>query len=68
MSYYNGVWKFVLGTVLEDNKKGIIYVISAPSGAGKTSLVNRVLLQLPMVSVCVSHTTRDPRVGEKDGV
>lgn len=46
---------------------GTLYVIAAPSGAGKTSLVQRVLDELPWVSVSVSHTTRPPRPGEIDG-
>ena len=46
---------------------GTLYVISAPSGAGKTSLVQRLLADLPQVSVSISHTTRPPRPGEMDG-
>jgi guanylate kinase len=48
--------------------KGTLYVISAASGAGKTSLVSAVLDQLSNLEVSVSHTTRPPRVGEVDGV
>jgi len=48
--------------------KGTLYVISAASGAGKTSLVSAVLGQVPDVEVSVSHTTRAPREGEVDGV
>ncbi len=48
--------------------KGTLYVISAASGAGKTSLVSAVLDQVPDVEVSVSHTTRAPREGEVDGV
>jgi len=48
--------------------KGTLYVISAASGAGKTSLVAAVLQQVPGIEVSVSHTTRAPRAGEKDGV
>lgn len=47
---------------------GILYILSAPSGAGKTSLVKALLEQLPGVSVSVSHTTRAMRPGEIDGV
>lgn len=47
--------------------KGSIFVISAPSGAGKTTLVNRLLASLPRLRFSVSHTTRPPRVGEKNG-
>ena len=46
---------------------GTLYIVSAPSGAGKTSLVKALLGRLPGVVVSVSHTTRDPRPGEQDG-
>lgn len=48
--------------------KGTLYVISAASGAGKTSLVAAVLQQVSGIEVSVSHTTRAPREGEVDGV
>lgn len=48
--------------------KGTLYVISAASGAGKTSLVSAVLKQVSAIEVSVSHTTRQPRAGEVDGV
>lgn len=48
--------------------KGTLYVISAASGAGKTSLVSAVLQQVSDLEVSVSHTTRKPREGEVDGV
>lgn len=47
---------------------GSLYIISAPSGAGKTSLVKALLEHLSDVTVSVSHTTRAPRPGERDGV
>lgn len=47
--------------------KGILYTVSAPSGAGKTSLVNALVQSSPEVCVSVSHTTRPRRPGEKDG-
>jgi len=47
---------------------GNLYIISAPSGAGKTSLVNALLPTLPNVQVSISHTTRPQRPGEVDGV
>ena len=46
----------------------LLIVIAAPSGAGKTSLVNAVIKAEPYLSVCVSHTTRPIRPGETDGV
>ena len=48
--------------------QGTLYIISAPSGAGKTSLVKALLEQDAKVRVSVSHTTRAPREGEVDGV
>ena len=47
---------------------GQLYVISAPSGAGKTSLVSALVSASPEISVCISHTTRMKRPGELDGV
>jgi len=48
--------------------RGSLYTISAPSGAGKTSLVNALLKQCSGLTVSVSHTTRPMRPGEQDGV
>ncbi|WKJ90549.1 guanylate kinase [Methylomonas montana] len=47
---------------------GKLYIISAPSGAGKTSLVKRLTAELDGLAVSVSHTTRAMRSGEQDGV
>lgn len=44
-----------------------LFVISAPSGAGKTSLVKALLQRLPDLRVSTSHTTRPPRPNEQDG-
>lgn len=48
--------------------QGNLFTISAPSGAGKTSLVDALLKTLPDIRVSVSHTTRAQRPGEQDGV
>jgi guanylate kinase len=48
--------------------KGILFIISAPSGAGKTSLVNKLLDNMQGIRASVSHTTRSCRPGEMDGV
>lgn len=48
--------------------RGTLYVVSAPSGAGKTSLVKALLEREPGVKLSVSHTTRPPRPGEQDGI
>lgn len=47
---------------------GTLYIVSAPSGAGKTSLVKALLDAMPQIRVSVSHTTRAKRPGEVDGV
>jgi len=46
---------------------GTLYIYSAPSGAGKTSLVKALLEQTPGIEVSVSHTTRASRPGEENG-
>lgn len=47
--------------------KGSIFVISAPSGAGKTTICNRIIRRDPSIRQSVSFTTREPRKGETDG-
>ncbi len=47
---------------------GTLFTVSAPSGAGKTSLVNALVERCQGLRVSVSHTTRPIRPGEKDGV
>ena len=48
--------------------KGTLFIVSAPSGAGKTSLLKRLLQLDQRTRVSVSHTTREMRAGEDDGV
>jgi guanylate kinase len=43
-------------------------VVSGPSGAGKSTVVYRVLAEVPALRFSVSHTTRPPRLGEREGV
>ena len=50
------------------NKSGTLFVVAAPSGAGKTSLVRGVVESLENIRVSVSHTTRAPRPDDQDGV
>ncbi len=46
---------------------GTLYIVAAPSGAGKSSLVNALLEREPGISLSISHTTRPPRPGDVDG-
>lgn len=46
---------------------GSLFIVAAPSGAGKTSLVKGLLEREPGIRLSVSHTTRKPRPGEDDG-
>jgi guanylate kinase len=46
---------------------GLLYVVTAPSGAGKTSLINALLADDRALTLSVSYTTRPPRPGEQDG-
>lgn len=48
--------------------KGTLFIVSAPSGAGKTSLLKRLLALDSAIQIAVSHTTREMRPGERDGV
>jgi guanylate kinase len=48
--------------------KGSLFVVAAPSGAGKTSLVKALLEREPRIALSVSYTSRAPRPGEVDGV
>ncbi len=47
---------------------GTLYIVSAPSGAGKTTLVKALIDQIDTLRVSISHTTRPMRPGEIDGV
>jgi len=49
------------------SRKGVLFIVSAPSGAGKTSLVKALLKADPAIRLSVSFTTREPRPGETDG-
>jgi len=46
---------------------GQLYIVSAPSGSGKTTILKQVMVELPALSFSVSHTTRPPRKNETDG-
>ncbi|MDO8409188.1 MAG: guanylate kinase [Phenylobacterium sp.] len=48
-------------------RRGLMLLISSPSGAGKTSLSRRLVADHPDLNLSISATTRDPRPGEEDG-
>ncbi|WII94831.1 guanylate kinase [Moraxella haemolytica] len=50
------------------NTQGTLFIITAASGTGKTSLVKELLASTEQLKVSISHTTRDPRPAEIDGV
>lgn len=49
------------------SETGSLYIVSAPSGAGKTSLLKALLESVDKLAVSISHTTRPPRPGEQNG-
>jgi guanylate kinase len=53
---------------LTRKSSGKLFVVTAPSGAGKTSLIEAVMREDPSLKISVSYTTRQPRKGEKNGV
>ena len=48
--------------------RGLLFIVSAPSGAGKTTLVERLVEQVPRLKMSRSYTSRAARIGETDGV
>ena len=49
-------------------KKGQLFIVSGPSGSGKTTLSKKVIQEIRDISFVVSYTTREPRLGERDGI
>ncbi|RUR08430.1 guanylate kinase [Legionella sp. km772] len=54
--------------MMMDNYAGNLYIVAAPSGGGKTSLVRHLVTTLDDIKISVSHTTREIRPGETDGI
>jgi len=48
--------------------RGLLFIVSAPSGTGKTTLVERLVLRVPGLQMSRSYTSRQARVGERDSV
>jgi len=51
-----------------NNKTGLIFILSAPSGTGKSTICNILKKTVPNLKFSVSHTSREPREGEENGV
>src|SRR5206468_12682450 len=49
-------------------RRGLLFIVSAPSGAGKTTLVERLVERMPNLKMSRSYTSRPAREGETDGV
>lgn len=54
--------------VLGNLKQGLLFVVSAPAGTGKTTLVTRLVEEFPCIVRSISYTTRKPRLNERNGV
>lgn len=54
-------------TAARSSHSGRLFLVTAPSGAGKSSLVNALLQREPALKLSISHTTRQPRPGEENG-
>jgi guanylate kinase len=50
------------------DRRGVLFVLSSPSGAGKTTISKKMLAADPDIALSISATTRPPRPGERDGV
>jgi len=48
-------------------RAGLLFIVAAPSGAGKTSLIDALIAREPQLRLSISHTTRTPRPGERNG-
>lgn len=53
---------------MSSSRRGLLFIVSAPSGTGKTTLVERLVQVVPDLVMSRSFTSRPPRVGERDGV
>ncbi len=54
--------------ILGNRSKGLLFIVSAPAGTGKTTLVQRLLSEFPSIARTITATTRTPRPGERDGI
>lgn len=56
-----------MGELINNQQEGLVFIISAPAGTGKTTLVQLLTREFPNVIASVSYTTRQPREGEVNG-
>lgn len=61
------MWNSMKEKILGKEPKGLFFVVSAPAGTGKNTLVNRLLKEFDCVIESISYTTRQPRVDEVEG-
>lgn len=54
-------------SLLGEAKEGLIFIVSAPAGTGKTTLVQKLVSEFPSIIASISYTTRKPREGEIQG-
>ncbi len=57
-----------MSSLLGENREGLAFIVSAPAGTGKTTLVDKLVKEFPSVVASISYTTREPREGEIPGV
>lgn len=55
-------------SLLGESQRGLLFIVSAPTGTGKTTLVKRLMNEFPSIIASISYTTRFPREGEVQGV
>jgi guanylate kinase len=53
---------------MAETYRGSLFIVAAPSGGGKTSLVKKLIQELPAIEVSISHTTREMRPGENEAI
>src|SRR5688500_19882843 len=53
---------------MSNERRGLLFIVSAPSGTGKTTLVERLVQVVPALRMSRSYTSRPARKGEQDGV
>lgn len=57
-----------MSEILGERKEGLVFIVSAPAGTGKTTLVQRLVNEFSSIIASISYTTRRPREGEVQGI